>query len=181
MNNWYSYDPEDGYARHSTASEAENAAEASLDYERERSPDGWSENTSDIEWGLLVPYGEARECDRVETPEGQFDYMCDYQIVSAPGDDPLEAAHRRLERSTDWYQQRFDALRSWVKNEVEPLSREVAHRFFAIVANGSPAPNEAADWRNTMHGITLRAEQAERERDEARAECEMLRGQERMP
>ena len=49
VNYWYSYDPEDGYTRHSTASEAESAAEASLDYERERSPDSWNESTSEIE------------------------------------------------------------------------------------------------------------------------------------
>ncbi len=73
----------------------------------------------------------------------------------------------RLDRQTDWYQQRFNRLRQWVEEEVKPLSQEVAHRYYAIVANGSPAPHESADWRETMHGLTLRAEQAERERDEA--------------
>jgi hypothetical protein len=29
----------------------------------------------------------------------------------------------------------------------------------------SPAPHEQADWRETMHGLTLRAVQAERQRD----------------
>ena len=175
MNFWYSYDPEDGYTAHETSKDAREAAEASLEYHRDRSSDGWHENTSDIEWGLFVPYGEARECNRVETPDGDFDCICDYQIVSAPGDDPLEVACRRLERSTDWYQQRYNALRRWVKEEVEPLSVEVAHRYFAIVANGSPSPHESADWQDTIHGLTLRAEKAEQERDEARAEAEQLR------
>jgi hypothetical protein len=69
---------------------------------------------------------------------------------------------RKLEQQTDWYQQRFNALRQWVNAEVRPLSEDVAHRYFAIVANGSPAPHEQADWRETMHGLTLRAGQAER-------------------
>jgi hypothetical protein len=176
MNIWYSYDPEDGYTTHETPEDAREAAEASLEYHRDRSTDGWHEDTINIEWGLLVPYGETRECNRVETPDGDFDWMCDYQIVSAPGDDPLETAYRKLERSTDWYQQRFNALRKWVKEEVEPLSSEVAHRYFAIVANGSPSPHESADWQDTIHGLTLRAEKAEQERDEARAEVERLRG-----
>lgn len=164
VNFWYSYDPEDGFTRHATADEAMEAAEASLEYHRDRSSDGWHENTSDIEWGLLVAYGEAREVNRRETPGGEHDYVCDYEICSSRGD-PLEDVHRRFERSIDFYQQRFEALRTWVKGEVEPLSHDVAHRYWAIVANGSPAPHESADWKNTLHGLRLRAEQAERERD----------------
>jgi hypothetical protein len=72
---------------------------------------------------------------------------------------------RKLEQQTDWYQQRFNALRKWVNNEVRPLSEEAAQRYFDIVANGSPAPHEQADWRETMHGLTMRAEHAERQRD----------------
>jgi len=68
----------------------------------------------------------------------------------------------RLKQQTDWYQQRFNALRVWVNREVRPLSEEAAHRYFAIVANGAPSPHERADWRETMHGLTLRAESAER-------------------
>ena len=68
----------------------------------------------------------------------------------------------RLKQQTDWFQQRFNALRTWVNREVRPLSEECAHRYFAIIANGSPAPHEQADWRETMHGLTLRAESAER-------------------
>lgn len=67
----------------------------------------------------------------------------------------------RVERQTDWYQQRFNRLRKWVTEEVEPLSKEVAHKYFSICANGSPAPHESADWTNTMHELKLRLEQAE--------------------
>lgn len=72
----------------------------------------------------------------------------------------IERLRVERERSTDWYQQRFNRLRQWVKEEVEPLSKEVAHRYFAICANGSPAPHESADWQETMHALRLERDQA---------------------
>lgn len=80
----------------------------------------------------------------------------------------------RLEQQTDWYQQRFNRLRKWLKEEVEPLSKEVAHRYFSICANGSPAPHESADWTDTMHGLRLRAEQMEYRAKEAHDALEAI-------
>lgn len=80
-------------------------------------------------------------------------------------EDLIEKGERRLSAQTDFYQQRFNTLWTWVNSEVRPLSEDVANRYFSIVANGSPAPHERADWRDTLHGLTLRAEQAERQRD----------------
>lgn len=80
----------------------------------------------------------------------------------------VERLRKDRERSTDWYQQRFNRLRRWVKEEVEPLSEDVARRYFAICANGSPSPHESADWRETMHGLKL-------ERDAALREVKLLR------
>lgn len=80
----------------------------------------------------------------------------------------------RLEQQTDWYQQRFNRLRKWVKEEVEPLSEEVAHRYFSICANGSPAPHESADWTDTMHGLRLRADQMEYRAKEAHDALEAI-------
>ena len=74
----------------------------------------------------------------------------------------------RVGRQTDWYQQRFNRLRRWVDEEVRPLSAETATRYFAICANGAPAPHEDADWRGTMHSLTMA-------RDAALAEVERLR------
>ena len=73
----------------------------------------------------------------------------------------LVAEVRRLredtDRSTDWYQQRFNRLRKWVDEEVRPLSREVATHYHSICANGSAVAHESADWSDTMHGLRLRA------------------------
>ena len=72
----------------------------------------------------------------------------------------VERLRKDHERSTDWYQQRFNRLRRWVKEEVEPLSEDVARRYFAICANGSPSPHESADWQETMHGLKLERDAA---------------------
>jgi hypothetical protein len=89
----------------------------------------------------------------------------------------LAEAEKSVARQTDWYQQRFNRLRTWVKEEVEPLSKDVAHRYFGICANGSPAPHESADWRETMHGLTLRAEAAEAKCRELEADRDNWRDQ----
>lgn len=83
--------------------------------------------------------------------------------------DERDMAEQRLQTSTDWYQQRFNALRKWVETEVRPLSEDTARRYFAICANGSPAAHESADWKDTLHGLTLRAENAELRLRESRS------------
>lgn len=88
-----------------------------------------------------------------------------------------DEAVRSKQFSADWYGQRFQRLRRWVNEEVKPLSEDVARRFFAICANGAADPYEPHEWRDTIHGQTLRAEQAERERDAALAMLEALKKQ----
>lgn len=87
----------------------------------------------------------------------------------------VERLRKDHERSIDWYRQRFNRLRRWVKEEVEPLSEDVARRYFAICANGSPSPHESADWRETMHGLSSERDSLRAERDSLRAENERLR------
>jgi hypothetical protein len=79
--------------------------------------------------------------------------------------------------SRDWYGQRFQRLRRWIDEEVRPLSEAVARRYFSICANGTADPYEPQEWRDTIHGQTIRAEQAERERDRLAAEVERLRAE----
>jgi len=99
---WYAYDPETGYDTFETAEEAQRAAEASLDHYRDGSPDGWHESVGEIEWGLLVPYGEARQCDVVNAEDDPtvaangWDYRCDYRLhsVRSAAVDALAAARK---------------------------------------------------------------------------------------
>lgn len=80
-----------------------------------------------------------------------------------------DALRERVYYQTDWYQQRFNRLRKWVDEEVAPLSEDVRLRYYAICANGSPAPHESADWSGTMHSLTLQLDHTKHERDTLRA------------
>jgi DNA repair exonuclease SbcCD ATPase subunit len=88
----------------------------------------------------------------------------------------VKQLNKRIESQTDWYQQRFDTLRVWVDTEVKPLSEEVAHRYFSICANGSPAPHESGEWKDTLHGLRLERDSwkraAESQNKQWSAKCE---------
>jgi polyhydroxyalkanoate synthesis regulator phasin len=88
----------------------------------------------------------------------------------------VERLKKRVESQTDWYQQRFDTLRVWVNNEVKPLSEEVAHRYFSICANGSPAPHEDGEWKDTLHVLRFERDKwksaAESQNKQWAARCE---------
>ena len=43
-------------------------------------------------------------------------------------EDLIEKGERRLSAQTDFYQQRFNTLWTWVNSEVRPLSEDVANR-----------------------------------------------------
>lgn len=95
MSSWYSYDPERGYETFGSPEEAERDAGECLEHHRDKSADGWNEDVSSIEWGLLVPYGEAQMCDKKDAEEGSdFDYLCDYRLTAVKDRRPLEEAHR---------------------------------------------------------------------------------------
>lgn len=82
-NVWYSRDPEEGVDFHATPEEAQNAAEASLDHFRDKSSEGWHEDIEGVEWGMVVPYQSAMQVNRKEAgPGSEFDYVCDYQLVT---------------------------------------------------------------------------------------------------
>lgn len=81
----------------------------------------------------------------------------------------VEEATRSMEFHLDWYKTRFERLRKWVSEEVQPLS--VRDRFFAIMANGTAAPHERPAYVETLHALrvdvgllTKRVEELEAER-----------------
>lgn len=88
--------------------------------------------------------------------------------------DERDELYKRIERQTDWYQQRFNALRKWVESEVRPISEEACKRYYAICANGAPSPHESAEWQDTLHGLTLRAERAESSLSKAHAQLKAI-------
>lgn len=107
--------------------------------------------------------------------------------ILAEAEKERDLLQARVERQTDWYQQRFDALRTWVETEVRPTLPGAAHRYFSICANGSPSPHESADWTETLHAAKTGRYVAEAalvkatvERDDLAAEVERLRAQHRL-
>lgn len=72
---FYSRTPH-GYEEHDTAAEARDTAQAHLE------PDGeWPEDIERTQWGVLIPLECTIESHRTETPEGEFDYMCSYELT----------------------------------------------------------------------------------------------------
>jgi hypothetical protein len=84
MSNWFSWDPEySEFKLHDTAEEAASAAMALLANARERAPEGWPENVTEICWGSLCGSvreapGSRRPC-RDGDPSG-VDYMIEYEL-----------------------------------------------------------------------------------------------------
>ena len=71
-------------------------------------------------------------------------------------------AQKKMLDRQDFYHQRLKALRAWLLQEVEPVLPEAAKRYWNIVADGSPSVLESADWSETIHAMTVRAERAEK-------------------
>ena len=42
---------------------------------------GWPEGIERVAWGIFVPIEFVVETNRVDTPGGEFDYMCDYELA----------------------------------------------------------------------------------------------------
>ena len=102
----------------------------------------------------------------------------DLDVIMSDAFEELQTARKealdRLEKQTDWYQQRFNRLRRWVEEEVRPLNEGIAIRYYSICANGSPAPHESADWSNTLHDLSLRLEQAKLQINKIKLERDKL-------
>jgi len=76
---FYSHTP-DGFEIHCSAGDAAATAAVWLE------PDGeWPEDIEDVEWGVVRPIERAKQSDRVETPEGEFDYTCTYTLAPVAG------------------------------------------------------------------------------------------------
>lgn len=57
------------------------------------------------------------------------------------------ATIEKYESSVAWYAQRHEALSSWAR---KALTGDLLHGFFSILANGSKAPHEQADWSDSL-------------------------------
>ncbi len=101
MNRFFSCGPDNGTETHASAKAAKESAEESLQYFREESGDGWSEEAGNVFWGEIVQH--STQCDVVTAEEAKehgdisfankledngWTYHCDYQLADV--DPPLE-------------------------------------------------------------------------------------------
>ena len=140
MNRFFSFDGE-GFETHDTPEAAKAAAEAWLDYYRDESGDGWSEEVTNIYWGEIrqqvtqcdvrtrddvVAAGDDAELDKMDG-EG-WSYICDYQLadVDPPGDGEEPTSAQKLEDLEVWTVERhvdfeFGEVRDVVRSKETAL------------------------------------------------------------
>lgn len=87
---FYSYDPDQGFEEHDTAEAAESFAEAAIEAYRENADDGWNEEVESVHWGRLLPLGVATQQpvtdpDSIERArERGFESCVDYYLSAQP-------------------------------------------------------------------------------------------------
>lgn len=95
---WFSYDPDDGFETHATAEAAKARAEEALAFARDEACDGWAEGVEQICWGRLVQHTalvsrkhrppaeqlDEDECDASGVSWAHdFDTMDEYELLDA--------------------------------------------------------------------------------------------------
>lgn len=84
---WFALLPETGLDTHADEASAYREAGDCLGEYREESGDGWPEEVENIQAGILIPLWRATQTDYMETPEGPFDYHCEYELLPGNGID----------------------------------------------------------------------------------------------
>lgn len=80
MAKWFSYCPAvDDFNVHDTEEEAKVAAKSSIEYFRDSSEDGWSDEVGQVCWGILSEIATMTDKEDLP-PDSFFDYHCDYQL-----------------------------------------------------------------------------------------------------
>lgn len=75
---YFSYCPNAGFETHATLEEAKKSADDSVDYFRNHSEDGWSEEVGQVCWGELKEQATMTDKEPCET--GEFEYRCNYEL-----------------------------------------------------------------------------------------------------
>lgn len=91
---WYAYLPDSGYETHETEKEAREAAESACELDP---GDEWPEDQTAVEWGIMIPFGEAEAFDRTDPPEdSEWTDVLSYRIAPTTGCDILVAMDDRV-------------------------------------------------------------------------------------
>ena len=82
---YFSYCNCNGYEMHETKQEAIDRAQSSIDEACETAEDGWPDDIEQVCWGIIMQ--SAAQANFRETPEGTFDFHCDYVLVDTCSED----------------------------------------------------------------------------------------------
>lgn len=95
---FFCYDSDSGYEEFPTMEKAIEAADAAIDYYRGEACDGWSEETSNVCWGIVMQKATQVD-DRPVTPDDclpdHVSYVCDFVLLPPLEHDALDSIHAR--------------------------------------------------------------------------------------
>lgn len=119
---FFSYGNDSGYEEHATADDAIKAADYDIDYYRGDACDGWSDETDQVVWGVVIQRANMVGL-RTETDDsGREKEICDYALLPPVETPATDAALREIRAQVlddmaddceaDWLDTYIDELRS---------------------------------------------------------------------
>ncbi len=93
---FFSYGTDSGYEEHATADDAIKAADSDIDYYRGDACDGWSDETDQVVWGVVIQRANMVGL-RTETDDsGREKEICDYALLPPVETPATDAAIREI-------------------------------------------------------------------------------------
>jgi hypothetical protein len=95
MTRFYALLPEGEFSEFQSLGDAIDAAQRVID---EGGKNGWDDGIESVEYGMLVPFAQVEQIDLRDTPNGEFDYTCDYRLAETENQrlsSRLEELHAR--------------------------------------------------------------------------------------
>ncbi|OBU10556.1 hypothetical protein [Morganella psychrotolerans] len=90
---FFSYSTDGGYDQHDSAEKARQAAEEHIDYYRGEACDGWSDETDQVVWGIVVQRAcqtDLREVGPEDSVGSHITQVCDYALMPALENSPTK-------------------------------------------------------------------------------------------
>lgn len=78
---FFSYGSDSGYQEFSTAKEAIESAEVDIDYYRDGACDGWSDETDQVCWGIVMQRSTMVDLKTETSDDGVKKESCDYALL----------------------------------------------------------------------------------------------------
>lgn len=90
---FFSYSTDGGYDEHNSAEKARQTAEDHIDYYRGEACDGWSDETAQVVWGIVVQRAcqtELRDVGPEDSVGSHISQICDYALMPSLENSPTK-------------------------------------------------------------------------------------------